>query len=78
MNLVDMKQSSVADKIANDTFRTMSGDKNFADVVKIDSLSRLLNAFVWKGTEKPTSRLTNLTVSNFHFKQHSSTRMSKG
>jgi cell cycle arrest protein BUB2 len=31
--LIEKKQSSLADKIANDTFRTMSSDKTFSDVM---------------------------------------------
>jgi cell cycle arrest protein BUB2 len=50
----------MSEKIENDTFRTLATDKGFHEIVSQDMLTRVLNAFVWKATDMPLSRLTNL------------------
>ena len=41
----------------------MATDKSFGNKVSESMLTRVLNAFVWKVKDRPTSRLMNLTYS---------------
>ncbi|KAI8930262.1 rab-GTPase-TBC domain-containing protein [Entophlyctis helioformis] len=61
--LVQRGPCSVAEKIQNDTFRTLMTDKGFQSRVSNDMLLRVLNAFVWKAQDQPPSRLLNLRFS---------------
>ncbi|ORY39587.1 TBC-domain-containing protein [Rhizoclosmatium globosum] len=61
--LVSKGPSPVFDKIKNDAFRTLMGDKGFGKVVEEGMLVRVLNAFAWRAKDYPTSRLINLQFS---------------
>ncbi|KAH6589671.1 hypothetical protein BASA61_005551 [Batrachochytrium salamandrivorans] len=61
--LVQRGLCTVAEKIQNDTFRTLMTDKSFQGRVTNDMLTRILNAFVWKAHDQPPSRLINLRFS---------------
>ncbi|KAI8979899.1 rab-GTPase-TBC domain-containing protein [Pilobolus umbonatus] len=50
IHLVELKSSSLDEKIRNDSFRTMTTDTTFLEQVSEDMLIRLLNAFVWTTT----------------------------
>ncbi|KAI8899744.1 rab-GTPase-TBC domain-containing protein [Globomyces pollinis-pini] len=53
--------STVADKIENDVFRTLTTDKSFQNTVSNEMIKRLLNAFVWKANDQPRTRLVNVS-----------------
>ncbi|EGF83330.1 hypothetical protein BATDEDRAFT_8123, partial [Batrachochytrium dendrobatidis JAM81] len=61
--LVQRGSCSVAEKIQNDTFRTLMTDKSFQSRVSNDMLTRILSAFVWKAQDQPPSRLINMRFS---------------
>ncbi|KAI9325934.1 rab-GTPase-TBC domain-containing protein [Obelidium mucronatum] len=61
--LVSKGPSDVFEKIKNDAFRTLMGDKGFGKVVDEGLLVRVLNAFAWRAKDYPTSRLINLQFS---------------
>ncbi|KAI8916411.1 rab-GTPase-TBC domain-containing protein [Gorgonomyces haynaldii] len=63
IQLVRRGPSPMMDKIQNDTFRTLKTDEDFTNNVSQDSLTRLLNAFVWKAMDQPVSRLVNMRFS---------------
>ncbi|KAL2918160.1 CDC16 protein [Polyrhizophydium stewartii] len=63
VTLVQRGLSPVAEKIQNDTFRTLMTDRAFQDRVSNEMLTRILNAFVWKAHDQPPSRLMNLRFS---------------
>jgi cell cycle arrest protein BUB2 len=59
IHLVQKGPHEQAEKIQNDTFRTLATDQDFSSVTN-DKITRLLNAFCWKSMEQPKSRLINL------------------
>jgi cell cycle arrest protein BUB2 len=62
IHLVQKGPHELAEKIQNDTFRTLATDPDF-HTVSNDKITRLLNAFCWKSQEQPKSRLVNLVFS---------------
>ncbi|KAJ3072530.1 hypothetical protein HDU98_003416 [Podochytrium sp. JEL0797] len=63
VGLVGKGPSGVFEKIKNDAFRTLMGDKGFGKVVDEGVIVRVLNAFAWRAKDYPTSRLINLQFS---------------
>lgn len=63
VSYIERGPSEVYDKIKNDTFRTLATDKKFLSKVNEAMLSRVLNAFVWKSKDMPSSRFINLSYS---------------
>jgi cell cycle arrest protein BUB2 len=53
VQLVQLGPSAAYSKIRNDTFRTLTSDKQFHSKVGEDALIRLLNSCAWKQTSTP-------------------------